>query len=348
LINPVSLRQKGNDMTATANLEYSELPPRVQENLKSFMPDRAVIEARAQQFRDVQPREPDAEGAVEVLDGAEFVHHFVRAPGDHETVLFHYVEAGVPTGETIVFLHGIPDSWYQWHHQMAALAGEYRCLAFDLKGYGQSEKSPGDYRHQAAAEQLVGALDLIGVDQFNLITHDRGAVQGDYIAADHAERVLRYARGEQHLHHFHPDLAPQGRQFAEAPWSGLMNDPTEFVTFVYTWVATHELPEQEMCRVIQEFSYPDVNHAVPRYFNSSTFRQEWIERRQRLIAAWTCPVMIIEGHDSKTQPREFYEHSRDYIPNAREVAVRFVDSGHFWSMERPDEVTGYLRELLEM
>ncbi|GAA3311171.1 alpha/beta fold hydrolase [Streptomyces cinereospinus] len=330
------------------DLQYSELPPRAQHVLENFFPDQEAIKARQEHFRDVGPRDADSEGDVEILDGVEFTHHFVDAPGDHETVRFHYVEAGDPANESILFLHGIPDSWYQWHHQMAALASEYHCVAFDLKGYGQSEKSPGDYRHQAAAEQLVAALDLIGLETFNLVTHDRGSVQGDYIAADHSDRVLRYGRGEQHLYHFNPVLAPQADLFAEAPFTGLMNDPVEFTVFVYTWIATHDLPDDEMRRVIQEYSYPGINRAVPRYFNSSTFRQEWIERRLRLIPAWTCPVMILEGYDSKTQPREFYEHARDYIPNAKDVAVRYIQAGHFWSMERPDEVTALLRELLAM
>ena len=76
-----------------------------------------------------------------------FTHHFVTAPGDAEYLTWHYVEAG--SGEPIVFLHGIPDSWYQWHPQMAALASTHRCIAVDLKGYGQSDKRPGDYRHEA-------------------------------------------------------------------------------------------------------------------------------------------------------------------------------------------------------
>ena len=81
-----------------------------------------------------------------------FKHHFVEAPADYTLITWHYVEAG--HGEPIVFLHGIPDSWYQWHHQMAALAKTHRCIAVDLKGYGQSDKSPGDYRHEGVAEQM--------------------------------------------------------------------------------------------------------------------------------------------------------------------------------------------------
>lgn len=330
----------------TTTPEYSEIPKRAAKILEGFFPDEDAIAKRVAEFTDVVPREPDSDGDTEVLDGVTFTHRFVDAPGDVETVRFHYVEAG--QGEPIVFLHGIPDSWYQWHHQMAALASTHRCIGVDLKGYGQSEKSPGDYRHSAAGEQLVGALDLADVDRFNMVTHDRGTVQADYIAANHPDRVLRYGRGEQHLFHFHPDLAPQGPMFAEAPWTGIMEDPRRFSVWLYTWISKFTIPDAEMRRVIQEFSYDGTTHAAPRYFNSSTFRQEWIDRRRRLLTSWTCPIMIIQGYESKTQPREFYEHARDYIPNAKDVLVRYVDAGHFWSMEAPDAVTELVRELVAL
>ncbi|WP_280438185.1 alpha/beta fold hydrolase [Nocardia carnea] len=327
-----------------STLQYTELPTRAVQALGDLFPPEEEVAARVAEFADLVPREPDADGATEVLDGVTFTHHFTEVDGDMEVVRFHWAECG--EGEPIVFLHGIPDSWYQWHHQMASLSGSHRCIGIDLKGYGQSEKAPGDYRHEAAAEQLVQALDAMGVDRFNLVTHDRGTVQGDYIAANHSDRVLRYGRGEQHLHHFHPELAPQGPMFAEAPRTGLMDDPRRFVVSLYAWVGKIRIPDAEMRRVIQEFSYEDCHRATPRYFNSATFRQEWIDRRTRLLPAWTCPVMIMQGYDSKTQPREFYEAAREYIPNAKNVSVRYFDAGHFWSLETPGEVTDAIRELL--
>ena len=332
--------------TASEVIEYSEIPARAKKVLEGFLPPEDKIAARVAELGQVLPRPFDSDGDQEALDGVTFTHHFVDAPGDEETIRFHYVEAG--QGEPIVFLHGIPDSWFQWHHQMAALSATHRCIAFDLKGYGQSGTAVGDYRHEAAAEQLLRAIDLAGVEKFNVVTHDRGTVQADFIVAKHPARVLRYGRGEQHLYHFHPDLAPQGALFADAPHSGLMDDPAHFVTWVYTWICKYRVPDAEMRRTIQEFSYPDVNRAVPRYFNSQSFRQEWLRRRRDLLKAWKCPVMIIEGYDSKTQPREFYENSREYIPNAASVAVEYVDAGHFWSMERPEAVTALIRKLLEM
>ena len=326
--------------------EYTPLPERAAKAVEGFIPPEDLINQRVAHFASVKPRDADKDGDTEVLDGVTFTHHFVEAPGDYEMIKWHYVEAG--EGEVIVFLHGIPDSWYQWHHQMAALAKSHRCIAVDLKGYGQSEKRPGDYRHEGVAEQMYTMFQQIGLKKFNLVTHDRGTVQADFITANHPESVLRYARGEQHLYHFNPTLAPQGDIFMNAPWTGIMEDPKRFVVWVYTWITKLPISDEEMTRTIQEFSYPGIVRAVPRYFNSSSFRSEWLARRNRLLAAWKCPVLIMEGYESKTQPREFYEKSQDYIPNAKDVDVRYLPGGHFWTLESPKETTDAVKHLLTM
>jgi hypothetical protein len=62
--------------------------------IAGFIPDEARIAERVDHFAYVNPREPDEEGHTEQLDGVTFTHHFVDAPGDGETVRWHYVEAG--------------------------------------------------------------------------------------------------------------------------------------------------------------------------------------------------------------------------------------------------------------
>lgn len=335
-----------------STIEYTELPARAQDAMKNFMPKDSTIDERVKKYRNIPHREMNKAGDVEVLDGVDFVHHFIDVPGDYDTVTFHYVTAGMDkTGEFVVFLHGIPDSWFQWHHQMAYLAKKnYRTIAIDLKGYGQSEKKAGDYRHEGAALQLYGVLVALGIDKqkFNLVAHDRGVCQADYIAAFQPEAVLHYGRGEQHLYHYNPVLSPQGEIFANAPRNGIMDDPARMVVWGYTELAHRTIPDEEHVRVIQEFSFPGISSAVPRYFNSSTFRSEWLNRRNRLLAMWKCPVLIMQGHESRTQPREFYENAKDYLPNAKDVKVTYLPGGHFWTLECPDETTNAVEQLLEM
>jgi hypothetical protein len=93
-------------------------------------------------------------------------------------------------------------------------------------------------------------LQLFSVHKFNLITHNRGTAQADFIAASHLEAVLCYARGEQHLYHFNPILVLQSDTFRDAPRAGLMENPKRFALFVYTWIAKVPIPDKEMVRVI--------------------------------------------------------------------------------------------------
>lgn len=344
-------------------LQYTDLPDRALKALENSLPDHDAVAQRVQHFGHVNPRSPDKDGDTEELDGVTFTHHFTRTAGDYEEVNWHYVTCGKSDGTPIVFLHGIPDSWAQWHHQMAALSSTHFCIGIDLKGYGQSEKQPGSYVHETVAEQLYALLQQIlpAPKKFCLAAHDRGTVQADFIAAKYPDSVLGYARGEQHLFHFHPSLAPQGDIFMNAPWTGVMEDPKHFVLFVYTWITKLAIPDDTMQRVIQEFSYPGITRAVPRYFNNSSFRQEWLARRQGgwrradgsiantcLLEAWKCPVVIMQGYDSKTQPREFYEKAREYIPHAKAVEVMYMDGGHFWTLESPEQSTEAIRRMLEL
>jgi pimeloyl-ACP methyl ester carboxylesterase len=56
---------------------------------------------------------------------------------DNNGVKIHYAEAGV--GPLVVMIHGFPDFWYTWRHQMAGLSGDYRVVAIDQRGYNLSD-----------------------------------------------------------------------------------------------------------------------------------------------------------------------------------------------------------------
>ena len=65
------------------------------------------------------------------------VHKFVKVNG----LKIHYVEGGEDEKPLMVFVHGFPEFWFVWRHQMRFFAeAGYRVLALDLPGYGDSEK----------------------------------------------------------------------------------------------------------------------------------------------------------------------------------------------------------------
>ena len=324
-----------------SQLDYTPVPERALSAMAAEQPRMANVPEQLAKFASVTPLEGNRDGEVEVIGDAEVVHRFVEAEGDSETVRWHFVEAG--EGEPVVFLHGLPESWFMWHRQIAALAKTNRVIAIDLKGYGQSDKKTGDYRQEGVAAQLLNLLDKLNLDRFNLVTHDRGTAIADYLGANNPSRVLRYLRGEQHLYHFHPDLSPQELLFTDPARSVILGQPHSIVLGAYTSIAHYPIADDDVSRTIQEFSYPQIGWAVPRYFGASSFRKEWIDRRTRLMQAWDFPVLVMQGYHDPRQPREFYEGIEGHMPNAK---IALIDAGHFFVFENPDETTKVISDFL--
>jgi pimeloyl-ACP methyl ester carboxylesterase len=103
---------------------------------------------------------------------------------------YHYVEAG--EGPAVLLLHGFPELWYSWRHQLGALASAgYRAIAPDLRGFGESEVTAEvrDYSLLQHARDVMSLLDAIGVEQAVVAGHDWGANLTWLLGLAYPERV---------------------------------------------------------------------------------------------------------------------------------------------------------------
>ena len=100
----------------------------------------------------------NVQGEKEMCGAVQVIHHFTDAPGAIVPIRWHYVEAGSRENETIVFIHGNPESWHCWHPQIDFFAPNFHLIAIDLKGYGQGDKRPGDWRWEVCAEEAWHSL----------------------------------------------------------------------------------------------------------------------------------------------------------------------------------------------
>ena len=102
----------------------------------------------------------------------EFSSRIVTANGQR----IHLVEAG--RGPLVLFVHGFPETWYSWRHQLRAL-GEagYRAVAIDQRGYGRSSKPSQvhEYRITELVADLVGVVQALGEQTATVVGHDWGA-----------------------------------------------------------------------------------------------------------------------------------------------------------------------------
>ena len=103
---------------------------------------------------------------------------------EHRTVSvnginMHIAQIGDPTKGTILFLHGFPELWYSWRHQLLSLSSAgYRAVAPDLRGYGDTDAPPSAASYTAfhVVGDLVTLLDFLAVDQVFLVGHNWGAL----------------------------------------------------------------------------------------------------------------------------------------------------------------------------
>ena len=98
--------------------------------------DGAIEHVARQAGGDQQARHHRREAG---LMAVELAHHRLEANGLKQ----HYVEAG--SGPPVILLHGFPETWYAWRHQIPVLGQHYRLIVPDLRGYGATEKPAAGY-----------------------------------------------------------------------------------------------------------------------------------------------------------------------------------------------------------
>ena len=227
------------------------------------------------------------------------------------------------------------ESWQCWKRQIPTLATQFRVFAFDLKGYGQSDKRDGDYTGANVARELVAVLDSLGVDRFRLAGHDWGSIIGDHVCDRIPERIQRYMRCSISLHEYdvRNSLHHQWNAMNPEDCARLMARPGAYVRvwFESSCGAGTQLGDGEIEEIVAEFSSPGTARAVPRYFRDI--------RKNKPVdyTKFTFPVVQVFGAHDPRQPIEYFQGLENHIPGLE--AVMMLDAGHFVTRERPREMT---------
>jgi epoxide hydrolase 4 len=110
----------------------------------------------------------------EILSAVSRIRHGYAQVGD---VRLHYAESGDDSRPLVLLLHGFPECWYSWRHQLAALGERFHAVAPDLRGYNLSDKPAdvSDYRLTRLVDDVLGLVRHFGAGRAALVGHDWGA-----------------------------------------------------------------------------------------------------------------------------------------------------------------------------
>ena len=149
-------------------------------------------------------------------------------------------------GPLVLLIHGWPESWYSWRHQLIALANAgYHAVAPDMRGYGgtSAPAEPEAYRIDHLAKDVVGIIDHFNQATATIIGHDWGSMVVWYTALLHPDRI----NGVMGM------SVPYGGRAKQAPLKALKR-PSATISFTFfpttNWTAiTWALPKRSTTKI---------------------------------------------------------------------------------------------------
>uniref|UniRef100_A0A0E0C045 AB hydrolase-1 domain-containing protein n=1 Tax=Oryza meridionalis TaxID=40149 RepID=A0A0E0C045_9ORYZ len=142
------------------------------------------------------------------MAAAEVRHRTVEVASG---VRLHVAEAGPEDGPAVLLVHGFPELWYSWRHQMRALAARgFRAVAPDLRGYGDSDAPPGrdSYTVLHLVGDLVALIADVGQPRVFVAAHDWGAAVAWQLCLLRPDLVTAFVALSVEYHPRNPTRSP--------------------------------------------------------------------------------------------------------------------------------------------
>ena len=241
-------------------------------------------------------------------------------------------------GEPLVFLHGIGGNRTNWSRQLAALSDQFLCVAFDFRGYGDSEDGPNTLDFFDFVDDVRRVLEANKISHCHLFGLSMGGLVAQAYYVRHPENVLSLG-----LIGCRPGSAPafeNSKAFAEERTRPLEQDNN---------------PEALADSLLPRLLGPSVGET-----ERETIRQSLARIRpdsyRRVISARlsiapfltlgdiSVPTLVMAGTHDQVAPMTQMELMAAAIPNS---VLRIIpDAGHLMNIERPDLFNQHVRDFL--
>jgi pimeloyl-ACP methyl ester carboxylesterase len=271
-------------------------------------------------------------------------------------VRLHYVEAG--EGPLVILLHGFPEFWYSWRHQIPALAAVgFRVIAPDMRGYNLSERPRGvhAYRMEALTADVAELIRHAGASRATVVGHDWGGLVAWQVPMHYPEVVERLIV----LNAPHPGAArreirtlAQLRKswyvfFFQLPgmpeWSIRRGGFAGIAKILRTEPVRSGAFTAEDIRFYQEaIAQPGALNAALNYYRA-LFRRSWREW-SKPIPAITIPTLVIWGEQDPYLGLPLLQGLEQWAPNVR--VERVPDASHWIQVDAPEKVNRLMIDFL--
>ena len=275
-------------------------------------------------------------------------HEYIISNG----VRLHYVTQG--SGELILLLHGFPEFWYSWRHQIPELAQNYKVVALDLRGYNDSEKPQGKnaYTIPELIKDIKGIIEGLGYENCILVGHDWGGMLAWSFAYAYPEMLQKLiVLNLPHPAKFTEALGKNPQQMLRSwyillfqlpllPEFFLEIDDNDLIATTFVETATNKAAfTPHDLRVYKEAAAkPGALTAMLNYYRHNF---QGIFNPSEL-GVLEVPTMMIWGENDTALGKELTYGTEEYV---RDFRIHYIpDCGHWVQQEKPELVNQYLRE----
>ena len=279
-------------------------------------------------------------------------HDFIDTNG----VRLHYVSQG--EGKLMLMLHGFPEFWYSWRHQIAEFSADYQTVAVDLRGYNDSDRPDGveAYRMSELVADVRGVIEGLGYESCILIAHDWGGAIAWNFAYAYPEMVekliilniphpAKFAEGLQtpqqlfkswYVFAFQLPWLPEflfqlnDYQAIKEAFSGMAIDKTAF-------------SPADLDAYRDAAAKPGALTATINYYRAAF--QELVTGDRSGWGILDVPTLTIWGENDTALGKELTYGTEAYV---RDWQIKYIpDCSHWVQQEQPALVNRYIREFLE-
>jgi 3-oxoadipate enol-lactonase len=257
----------------------------------------------------------------------------------------HYTDSQAPAGRpdapTVFFGHGLLFSGWMFHPQIAALQDEYRCVAIDWRGQGESTATRYGYDMDTLADDAVGLIEHLGVAPVHYVGLSMGGFIGQRIAARRPALV---------------------RTLTLLDTSAGPEDPDKVRRYKFLGLIYRVTGVRPLRKAVLPIVFGPAFLADP---SNTPLIDEWQARLSRSrragisravfgvanrlpiedeISRISAPTLVMVGADDRATPPYRSERIAQGIPGAR--LNQIADCGHSSTLEQPEAVTSLLQDFL--
>jgi pimeloyl-ACP methyl ester carboxylesterase len=294
---------------------------------------------------------------------AEVSHHFA----DLEQCRIHYVRRG--EGKPILCLHGFPQFWFLWRHQLADLGAGHAVYAPDMRGYNLSCKpaEPEAYRMRHLLADIVGLVEELGIAPLTLVGHDWGGIVSWAFALKYPEllerlviidapppftwnRDLRESPKQRDAVNYMVELSkpsPEPEEMLSANDFSMMGDIMRRIGG-----RGGQLSDSERAVYHEAWSQPGALTGGLNYYRAARMGEQVSaggvpEEYANKITSRTLevPTLVIWGENDAVLLPTLTRGLSEWVPSLRVEIV--PGAGHGVPYERPDEVNSLIREFVD-